>query len=115
MSKRRDSSDGPPMKPSGSSLNWPQALTLMGLAVVIVVSIQNWNETRKLQNAFAERFGAVDNRLTMLGNQIGQGARQAQAPRGPDPNRVYQVRTDTAPAEGPKAAPITIAEFSDFQ
>jgi protein-disulfide isomerase len=87
-----------------------------GLAAVLFFSVQNWNDTRKLQTAFNERFGAVDTRLTQIATKVEQGARQAPPPqRGPDPNRVYTVRTETAPSEGPKSAPVVIAEFSDFQ
>jgi hypothetical protein len=44
-------------------------------------------------------------------------AARPAAPRqtGPDPNKVYPVKIDGAPFEGPKEAPVTIAEFSDFQ
>jgi len=113
---RRNGSEGPAMRSSGSSGGWQQFLTLVGLAAVLFVGIQNWYETRKLQTAFGERFGAVDNRLTQLATKVDQAARPAApAQRGPDPNKVYQVRTDNAPSEGPKIAPIVIAEFSDFQ
>ena len=32
-----------------------------------------------------------------------------------DPNRIYTVKLGDAPGKGPSTAPITIAEFSDFQ
>lgn len=113
---KRNGSEGPAMRSSGSGGGWQQLLTLVGVAGVLFVGIQNWYETRKLQTAFGERFGAVDNRLTQLATKVDQAARPAApAQRGPDPNKVYQVRTDTAPSEGPKAAPVVIAEFSDFQ
>ena len=116
MSRRRDN-EGPPIRPSGTGAGWHQYLTLAGLAVVVFVSIQNWNETRKLQQAFDQRFGSVDSKLTALGTRVDQAARQAapQRPSGPDPNKVYAVKTDSAPSEGPKTAPVVIAEFSDFQ
>jgi len=103
------------MRQSGPGMGWPQLATLAGLAVVLFFSVQNWNETRKMQTMLGERFGAFDTRLTQIATKVDQGARPAPAQRGPDPNRVYQVRTDNAPSEGPKTAPIVIAEFSDFQ
>ena len=35
--------------------------------------------------------------------------------RGPDPNRVYTINTVGSPIKGLVGAPVTIAEFSDFQ
>jgi protein-disulfide isomerase len=104
------------MRSSGTGTGWYQLATLAGLAVVVFVSIQNWNETRKLQTALGERFGAVDTKLVQLATKVDQAGRQAPPQqRGPDPNKVYQVKTDNAPSEGPKSAPVIIAEFSDFQ
>jgi protein-disulfide isomerase len=36
-------------------------------------------------------------------------------PRGPDPNKVYSVKTAGAPVRGPEQAKVTVVEFSDFQ
>jgi protein-disulfide isomerase len=100
------------MRPSRSAAGWQQYATLLGVAVVAFFSVQNWNETRKLQAA----FGNVDTRLTQIATKVDQAARPApQQQRGPDPNKVHQVKTDSAPSEGPKSAPVVIAEFSDFQ
>ena len=39
----------------------------------------------------------------------------ARRPQNPDPNRRFSVKTNGAPAIGPKTAAITIVGFSDFQ
>jgi len=104
------------MRSSGSGAGWQQALTLIGVAGVLFVGIQNWYEIHKVQTTLGERLAAVDSRLVSLATKVELAARPAaQAQRGPDPNKVYPVRTDAAPSEGPKTAPVVIAEFSDFQ
>jgi protein-disulfide isomerase len=91
--------------------------TLGALVVLLIISFLNWREIGRIRES-------LDNRLGQLENQIGQvaskmdtlpaGAAQP-ARRGPDPNRVYQIKTAGSPYKGPASAPITIAEFSDFQ
>jgi len=90
--------------------------TLLGVAVVIFITVINWNETRRLQTALNERLNQLDNRLTLMTAKLdSQGRAAAPARQGPDPNKVYTVKTEGSPFRGPKNAPVTIAEFSDFQ
>lgn len=105
-----------PMVRGSSPVGWPQMLTLAGLAVVIFLGTQNWMETRRIQTALNDRMTALDTKIAALQTKVEQGARPAaQAQRGPDPNKVYPVKVEGAPFEGPKNAPVVIAEFSDFQ
>ena len=39
----------------------------------------------------------------------------ARRPQNPDPNRRFSVKTNGAPAIGPKTAAVTVVGFSDFQ
>ena len=71
--------------------------------------------------------GQLEGRIDRIGDRVAQApaaapAQPAQQPaqtpprrRGPDPDRVYEVKTANAPARGPANAPVVIAEFSDFQ
>jgi len=121
MSKaRRDRDDGargapPPGPPRASAASVPGVMagaTLAGVVVLILLGYMNWQETREVQKSLDDRLGKVETRLADLAK-----ARPAAAPagRGPDPDRVYTVKTDGAPTKGPAGAPITIAEISDFQ
>ena len=117
MSKRPNSDrEGPPIRRSGMSLGWIELLMLVGLALVAVVGFTNYNATIKLQSTLSERLLNVENKVNVMSAKVDLAARPAQQrPTGPDPNKVYPVKIDGAPYEGPKEAPVTIAEFSDFQ
>ena len=88
--------------------------TLGGMVVLLMISFSNMREMGRIRTS-------LDNRLDQINNQIDQVAGKvdgvaARPPRrGPDPNRVYRIKTAGAPVKGAARAPITIAEFSDFQ
>lgn len=112
---KRSNSDGPMVRSGGSGAAWTQIAILAGMAALLFVGVRTWSDTREIKTSLNDRLTALDTKITALQTKVEQGARPAQAQRGPDPNRVYAVRTDNAPFEGPKNAPIVIAEFSDFQ
>jgi hypothetical protein len=89
---------------------------LFGLVVLITISALNLYETHRQRNEFIDRMTQVLNAVNarVAGNS-GNPSNQPTPPPGPDPDKVYTVRTQGAPAQGPKEAPIKIAEFSDFQ
>jgi len=82
---------------------------LVGVVLLVVINAMNLYETRRQRIELNDRIA----QLTTTVN----AKPAAPAPRiaGPDPNKVYTVKTDGAPFLGPSDAPITIAEFSEFQ
>jgi protein-disulfide isomerase len=82
---------------------------LVGVIVLLTISAVNVWTVRRL----GERVGKIEAALGGVGKieaALGGGRRS-----GPDPNRVYTVRTAGAPTKGPEAAPVTLVEFSEFQ
>lgn len=79
--------------------------------MLVVLSGMNLYETRQqrteLNNQMAQMVTALNTKPS--------AQPPPQRPSGPDPDKVYTVKTEGAPFEGPPNAPITIAEFSDFQ
>ena len=73
--------------------------TLVGVIVMMVVSVMNQRELRRL--------GA---RVTQL-----EAVANAPTPQGSALNKVYEVDVATAPAKGPAGAVVTVAGFSEFQ
>ena len=85
---------------------------VVGVALLLFLSYTNWQLSRRIEGSLDGRLSQIENRLAQLSTQA-----RAAAPvqRGPDPDRVYTIKADGAPVKGPTSAPVTIAEFSDFQ
>ena len=85
--------------------------TLIGIVALIVIAGFNVYELRRRQTD-------LDRQVRQLANATGVrlvNSRSSSTTAGPDPTRIYAVRTQGAPFLGPEKAPIRIAEFSDFQ
>ena len=54
-------------------------------------------------------------KLDGLDKQVKAAAPAAARPQMPDPNKVYSIPIADSAVRGPKAAKVTIVEFSDFQ
>jgi protein-disulfide isomerase len=89
--------------------------TLTAVGVLLFLNVNVWLDAQRSQKALNERLTQIETRLTQMSAKLDSAQRVAQRPQGPDPNRVYTVRTDGAPFKGSARAPITIVEFSDFQ
>ena len=117
MAKGQQSSrprqDYPPLPPPKQGLDALALATLGGVVAILMISFSNLREFDRVD----ERLDAIETRIGQVSDQVKRGPTQPAQParRRPDPNRVYQIKTAGMPAKGPAGAPVTIAEFSDFQ
>ena len=73
-------------------------------------------DVKKIKDDTAKRLVGIEQRLDQLQIQVANTAKAKPAPQqGPDPNKVYAVKTEGAPFKGSASAPIVIAEFSEYQ
>jgi protein-disulfide isomerase len=97
----------------GGGLGWiPIVLAVGALGLGFVA----WTDVKKVKDDTAKRLVDIDQRLLQLQTQVANAAKAKPAPQqGPDPNKVYTVKTEGSPTHGNPTAPIVIAEFSDYQ
>src|SRR6266852_1634757 len=99
---------------NGNMNNWSEKIPLgilIGVTVLIALAGLNVYETRQ------QRI-EMNDRMTQLATAINSRPAapnpvQPARPSGPDPEKVYTVKTEGAPFEGSKSAPIQIVEISD--
>ena len=71
------------------------------------------SEIKETQKKILERLDAQDKMLKDILQKV-QAQPQAARPQI-DPNKVYTIALNSSPIRGPKAAPVTMVEFSDYQ
>lgn len=95
---------------------WPAWTALAGVGILLGVTLVGWNKDKTESEALQGRLANLEASITQLTTKVDQAARAARPARnGPDPDRVYTVKTAGSPSKGRLGAPIVIAEFSDFQ
>jgi len=114
--ERRDGEAGDDTKGgggTGGSMNW---LPILLAAGALVLGFVAWTDAKQVKDDTLKRLVDMDTKVLALQAQVANAAKAKPAPQqGPDPNKVYTVRTEGSPTKGGAAAPIVIAEFSDFQ
>ena len=114
MAKHRPDNASPP-DPRRPILKTPsdgfmRVAILVGVAALVVLTGMNVYQTRQQRTELNERMTQLAAALTTKPTTPAP-----PRPTGPDPDKVYTVKTEGAPFQGPSAAPVTIAEFSEFQ
>jgi len=84
---------------------------LVGIVVLIAIAGMNLYETRHQRSELNDRMAQL---VTAINTKPASPTATPRSNR-PDPDKVYTVKTEGAPSLGSRGAPITIAEFSDFQ
>ena len=96
-----------------AGMSWlPVVLAVAALGLGFVA----WTDGKRSKDVLTKRLGDIDQRISQLQTQVANVAKAKPAPQqGPDPNKVYPIKTDGGPTKGNPTAPIVIAEFSDYQ
>lgn len=84
-------------------------------AVALAASIVVYRKASDLETKVNARLGETDQRVAGLVQKVDQASKSRAPQQGPDPAKVYPIKTDGAPSRGPAGAVVTIAEFSDYQ
>lgn len=109
MSKRLENN-----KPVPSSSGFLGKATLAAACLVLVANVSLWTQNRGNQASLTEKLTRIETQMGQLSTKVDNVAR-GSGQKGVDPNKVYTVKTEGSPFKGPSTAPVTIAEFSDFQ
>jgi len=88
------------------------------LAVAAVVALlgcgatpQDVDELKKNQKDILAKLDALTGEV----KKVQTAGARPPGPAQPDPNKVYALNVGNSPIKGPKEAPVTIVEFSDYQ
>jgi hypothetical protein len=109
---RRDNETTADESRGGGGLSW---LPILLSAGALGLGFVAWTDSRAIKTTLDKRLGAMDAQIMTLQTKVNAAPRPPAAPQGPDPNKAYPIKVAGAPSKGNSAAPIVIAEFSDYQ
>ena len=102
-----------PAGSTGGGVPWLPVVLAVG---ALGLSLLAWSDAKKIKDDTAKRLVDLDSRIAQLQTQVANAAKvKPPQPQGPDPDKVYAIKTDGGPTKGNPTAPIVIAEFSDYQ
>lgn len=90
------------------------ALAIALLGAIGPAGASDLSEIKDTQKKILERLDAQDKVLKDILQKL-QAQPQAAARPQIDPNKVYTIALGSSPIRGPKAAGVTMVEFSDYQ
>lgn len=90
------------------------AVALTSLGVLVPAGASELSDIKDTQQKILQRLDEQDNILKDIQTKLQQLPAGGSRPQI-DPNKVYAIALGSSPVRGPKTAPVTLVEFSDFQ